>query len=340
MSATPSSISCDVDFDKKGRQISFLRLLYSDNRHAYGMIPVPIAVVAGGSGPTVLLTAGTHGDEYEGQVILQHLMREVDPASLNGRLIIMPALNYPAVLAFTRVSPLDDGNMNRVFPGDPTGTPTPAIANYVNDKILPMCDAGLDLHSGGFASEYIPCAFLRNAGDESLKARKLAITEAFGAPLTVVVPGGPGLSSLLATADVQGVPMLATELGGCGSVNLDALEIGRRGVNQVLHHLGVLDAGGSGIKPAATRFVQMPGPNYHVHAPVSGLFEPYCELGDEVVAGQKAGCLHPRDNPDANAVEVEFGANGTVLTRRVPAVSECGDYLFSLATDLPRENLL
>ncbi len=340
MSATPSSISCDVDFDKKGRQNSFLRLLYSDNRHAFGMIPVPITVIAGGTGPTVLLAAGTHGDEYEGQVILRHLMRELDPANLSGRLIIMPALNYPAVLAHARVSPLDDGNLNRVFPGDPNGTPTLAIADYVSSTILPMCDAGLDLHSGGFASEFSPCAFLRNGGDKELKARKLAITEAFGAPLTVVVPGGPALGSLLASADAQGVVMLATELGGCGAVNLDALEIGTQGVNRVLQLLGVLDSESSGSDRPATRFVQMPGPRYHVHAPINGLFEPYSELGDDVVTGQKAGCLHPRDNPDADAVEVEFESDGTVLTRRVPAVTERGDYLFSLSTDLAREELL
>lgn len=340
MSATPSSISCDLDFDKKGRQNSFLRLLYSDNRHAYGMIPVPITVLAGGTGPTVLLTAGTHGDEYEGQIILRHLMRDVDPAQLNGRLIIMPALNYPAVLDLARVSPLDDGNMNRVFPGDPNGTPTLAIADYVSSQILPMCDAGLDLHSGGFASEYIPCAFLRNGGDKELKARKLAITEAFGAPLTVVVPGGPGLGSLLSSADAQGVAMLATELGGCGTVNLDALEIGNQGVNRVLQHVGILEAGSSSSVAAATRFVEMPGPRYHVHAPVNGLFEPYSELGDDVVAGQKAGCLHPRDNPDADAVEVAFESDGIVLTQRVPAVTECGDYLFSLSIDISRDRLL
>ena len=340
MNATPSSISCDIDYDKSGRQISFLRLLYSDNRHAYGMIPVPISVIAGGSGPTVLLTAGTHGDEYEGQVILQRLMRELDPSEVNGRLIIMPALNYPAVLAFTRVSPLDDGNMNRVFPGDPNGTPTLAIADYVSTKILPLCDAGLDLHSGGFASEFLPCAFLRNGGEKTLKARKLAMTDAFAAPLPVVVPDTPGRGSLLAMADSMGIAMLATELGGCGAVNLEALNIGRQGVNRVLQHLGVLEKDSNLSKPVPTRFVHSPGSSYHVHAPVNGLFEPYWELGDEVKAGQKAGCLHPRDNPDATAVEVEFESDGMILTRRVPAVTECGDYLFSLSTDMSREGLL
>ena len=135
--------------------------------------------------------------------------------------------------------------------------------------------------------------------------------------------------------------MLATELGGCGAVNLDALEIGCRGVNNVLHHLGILslDSFSEGDS-AGTRFVHMPGPRYHVHAPINGLFEPYCELGDEVVAGQVGGCLHPRDNPEVNPVEVKFEMDGIVLTRRVPAVTKCGDYVFSLATDLAREKLL
>ena len=67
MDARRATLSCDIDFEKQGRQISFLRLMYPDHVHDAGIIPIPIAVFSNGKGPTILLTAGTHGDEHEGR---------------------------------------------------------------------------------------------------------------------------------------------------------------------------------------------------------------------------------------------------------------------------------
>jgi len=73
MAASTMAITCDIDFDRPGKQVSHLGLDHSDNAHAFGVIPIPIAVIANGKGPTVLLSAGNHGDEYEGQVILSQI---------------------------------------------------------------------------------------------------------------------------------------------------------------------------------------------------------------------------------------------------------------------------
>ena len=295
MDALRSSISCDVDFDQKGRQVSFVRLAYSDNRHAYGMIPVPIAVIANGEGPTVFLAAGTHGDEYEGQVILRRMIHNLDPASVNGRLIIMPALNYPAVLASARMSPLDDGNLARVFPGEEGASPTLSIAHFVDSKILPLCDVLMDLHSGGRAADMIPQTYLCRGSDAALNARRLELLAVFAAPLTVVAgtEASPGYLDYSA-AERFGIAAFSTELGGGGGVDLEGLEVGTTGVNRVLRHLGVIPDDPSDSKIRNSRLVTYgSGP----FAPVSGLFEPYCGLGDEVKAGQIAGCIHPRDDP-------------------------------------------
>ncbi len=81
---------------------------------------IPLTVIRGGDGPTALLTGGNHGDEYEGPLALQQLAWELEPAQVMGRVIILPAMNAPAVAAGTRVSPIDGVNMNRAFPGRPT----------------------------------------------------------------------------------------------------------------------------------------------------------------------------------------------------------------------------
>ena len=126
-----TQIVSTVDFDRDGKQIGWLHVPHSVTRSAYGVLPIPVAVIRNGPGPQVLLTAGNHGDEYEGQVVLTRLIQEVQPEQIRGGLIIIPALNQPAVLAAARVSPLDAGNLNRVFPGDPGGGPTWKIADYV-----------------------------------------------------------------------------------------------------------------------------------------------------------------------------------------------------------------
>lgn len=66
-------------FAVSGKHTGFIRLPHSVHRSAYGFIPIPVAVIACGAGPTVLLMAGNHGDEYEGQIALGNLIRSLSP---------------------------------------------------------------------------------------------------------------------------------------------------------------------------------------------------------------------------------------------------------------------
>ena len=102
-----SPVSTRVDFDAPGRQTGFLRVPHSTHASAYGWIPVPVVCLRHGDGPTVLLMAGNHGDEYEGQVALMHLARTLRAEDVQGRLILLPAVNFPAADAGRRTSPLD-----------------------------------------------------------------------------------------------------------------------------------------------------------------------------------------------------------------------------------------
>ena len=333
MSAGTTRIHCSIDLESPGRRVGRLEVRHSDNRHAYGIIPVPIACIGNGRGPTALVSAGNHGDEHEGKIIARRLIRELDPERVHGRLIVLPALNYPAVLEDSRVSPIDGGNMNRAFPGDAGGTPTFAIAHYVETILLPRCDAALDLHSGGRVSEYLPCAYLVVGGDRDLMAAKIDAVKAFAAPVTTVVSATSDSRSLSGAADRHGVASLATELGGGGTVGLDALEVGDTGTRRWLAHVGVLES--DGAPPAAqTRFLAVRDRRDFVAAPMDGLFEPRVGLGDEVKAGDVAGIVHPVDDSEREGAEVRFASDGIVLCRRVPARTIRGDYLFHVGEPL------
>jgi predicted deacylase len=340
MAALTTAISCDIDFDRPGKQVSHLRLDHSDNLHAFGIIPIPIAVIAGGKGPSVLLSAGNHGDEYEGQVILRRLIQETSPEAVNGRLIILPALNAPAVMAGTRVSPLDGLNLNRCFPGVADGAPTEAIAHYVDSVLVPICDAGIDLHSGGTTGEYLPCTFLCTHPDPDLMAQVVAMAVAFGAPYAYVVEGTAWSTGFDPIAQRRGVAFISTELAGGASLDRQALQIGRDGVLGVLRHLGVLEGDDGPAQPAPPRFLKAGGQRDRVMATASGLFEPYCALGDEVREGDPAGAVHSLEEPERAPVELHFARSGIIVARRVPARVAPGDYVFQVAQEVTRDEIL
>ena len=104
---------------------------HSPHGDAWGVTRIPIAVISNGSGPTVILEGGNHGDEYEGPITICELIRDLDPGEIQGRLILMPANNVHAVMAGKRTSPVDGLNFNRTFPGDPQGTITQQISAYI-----------------------------------------------------------------------------------------------------------------------------------------------------------------------------------------------------------------
>ena len=340
MTKGTTRITSDIDFDAAGRQLSYLRLTHSDDRHGFGIIPVPIAIFANDAGPTVLVSAGNHGDEYEGQVILHGLIRTLDIAKVTGRLIIMPALNYPAVLAGSRVSPLDLGNFNRAFPGDPEGTPTFALAHYVESEILSRCDGAADLHSGGRSGNYVPCAYLHGGGGRELLRRKIAAAREFAAPYTVVAQGTSDHRSMSASCDRLGVVMVATELAGGGTVDRNALAIGRAGLFRLLHHFGVLADAGPRAHRAETRLILPLGAAGSVMVPCDGLFEPSCDPGDVVAAGDLAGRVWPIGELDQPGRELRFAAPGIVSVRRVGTPVKRGDYVARLARETSEAELL
>src|SRR5215212_10616507 len=107
-----SRVRLDIDLTAPGRQAGYLRAPLSRNTAGWGTVEVPIVSVKNGSGPTILFTGGVHGDEYEGLIAVSHLARTLDPATVQGQVIMIAALNMPAVMNDTRLSPVDNRDLN------------------------------------------------------------------------------------------------------------------------------------------------------------------------------------------------------------------------------------
>jgi predicted deacylase len=329
-------VTLDLDLKGAGLQVGVAAIDFSDDAHAYGVIPVPVAMIAGGHGPTVLMTGGTHGDEWEGQLLARRIIRTLGPADVHGRLIVLPALNQPAVLAARRISPVDGGNLNRAFPGDPDGGPTAILADFVERELLPQSDFAVDLHSGGAASRYLPCAFLRIDGDAALTGQKVAGADAFGLPATVVVAAAGESRTLSAAADRQGVVMVAAELSGGSAVDVDVLAEAEAALGRLLAHWRILEPPAASGPTAPTTFLRLAA---HVTVPFDGLLEPVARLGDVVREGDLLARAHRLDDLNAVPVDLRAPVGGVVAIARVPVRVQAGSHACTIGTPLSRADV-
>ncbi len=327
-----SPITSEIDYEADGKQSGFLRLPHSVHRSAYGWIPIPIAQVKNGEGPTLFLMSGNHGDEYEGQVTLTKLIQTLETDAVRGRIILLPMANYPAAKAGMRTSPIDDGNLNRSFPGDPDGTVTQTIAHYIEHVLMAKADFAIDLHSGGSSLHYLPTVLFGERKDPAENDAIVRMMRAFGAPYACkFARSGEHVSS--AAARRQGVASLTVEMGGSATVSMDSLKITEEGVQQVMAEFGFL-ADSSAVPSRVTRTVAVSSANCFVYADEEGLFEPHVKLGESVTAGQLAGVIHTPEMPWKPSTEIRFKESGLLICKRVPARVERGDCLFHMGTEI------
>ena len=282
-----------------------------------------IAVRGAADGPTLLVSAGVHGDEYEGVRAIFETVEALDAGALRGTLLTVPVLNYPAHRAVTRHHPADGANLARQFPGRADGTASERLAHAFATEFLPHADFYLDLHSGG-----IRFAMPSMVGYEAADPRGRAAAAAFGAPVIwghpVIEPG-----RTISAARALGIPFLYTEARGAGRIHPDDLLMMRRGITNLLRHLGMLD-GAPEIPAPPQRLHGIGNTDEGVYATASGFFMPSVALLDPVRAGQPIGRIV--DELGEVLATPVAPADGIVgLLRELPPVDE-GDVLLLVAT--------
>ena len=326
--AVPSRIRCDIDFDQPGRQAGYLRAPQSRNTSGWGVVEIPIYVFKNGSGPTLLLTGGVHGDEYEGQIAISRLAQTLEAEEIQGRLILLPVVNVPAALNSTRVSPIDGRDLNRCFPGNPAGTFSEMLAHFVDSHILPQVDASIDLHTAGHSAECMPSTNMHYLADPAMREKTLAAASAFGAPFNVVFWGVDEGATLTSCVERRKILSLGTEIGGWGRVSVEGVRIGERGVRNMLKHLGMLAGKVDTVQrdgTPGTRHMMVRDPACYSFAPANAIFEPRHVAGDAVETGQSAGFFHFVEDADHAPVELFYGAGGVLWMASGPGRVQRGD---------------
>jgi predicted deacylase len=164
-------------------------------------IPLMIGSVGTGT-PRATIIAGVHGDEGPwGALAIQQVL-ERKRTQLTGSLQIVFAANPLAVVADKRNSPLDDLDLNRIFPGKDDGSHSERIAAALM-PIITDTNVLIDLHGGG--SWCVNAFTFSFPGSEKLAAL-------VDVPFVVPIDNREGQLSYYARQ--AGAKVIAIEMGG------------------------------------------------------------------------------------------------------------------------------
>jgi predicted deacylase len=203
-------------------------------------IEVPCTIINGNEeGKTVSITGGTHGGEYPGIETAVRLAKELNPETVNGKLIILHPCNLPAFHAKLQyIGPYDGKNLNREYPGLATGTVSQKIAYTVTTELHDQSDFYIDLHGGDIHEALEPFVIYSEAGnDEVNKASK----EAASIMGIKYVCGSDSTNGTFGSAAKRGVPGVLAEIGQCGLWSEEEVEKYIVGVKNILRYLGVIE---------------------------------------------------------------------------------------------------
>lgn len=343
-------VSCTIDLSAaSGRQLGELRLPRGTDDDAF--VSIPIATIANGDGPTVLVSGGTHGDEYEGQIAARRLLAEVEPAQVSGRLIVVPTVSPEAAQAHSRFWP-SGANFNRSFPGRPDGPPDEVLAHFFTTVLFPLVDMIVEMHSGGSGSWIAPCAHMCAVDDPAQRKAMLEAMEAWNSDIHFLYTAGDNYFPT--TAQAQGKTIVTTELGGSGLIPRSVHELAWSGLTNVLRHFGALEGdvvtrASLGLPPA--RIYDARGADETVtelgsglmdqtRAPASGIAEALVMPGETVERGQPIARVWAFDDPSRPPVDVLAERTGLLVGMRACAYVTKGDGFAFVGEPITREALL
>ena len=273
---------------------------------------------SGKAGPTVGLTAGIHGDELLPIEVIRRVFENLDTSEVTGRIVAVPLANPLAFETFTRHTPTDMHNLNRMFPGDKDAWITELLAKALTDFLVPQLDVLVDLHSGGA----VPTV------DYVYALNDLELSRAFLFPTLYrgsSYPGSLGTHFIEETNN----PVVVAEIGGGGQQDDRYLQRGIEGVMNVLRRLGVIPGE---VQPAPEQTLltkmQILRPRH------GGVLQPAVsadQLGKSVKKGELLGkTLNAQTFEVLEEFKAPFDPTHLVLVRGALSKVHPGDYAYML----------
>jgi predicted deacylase len=210
-------------------------------------VKIPVSVAHGAKdGPVLALIAGTHGYEYTSIIALPRVLAKLDPARMNGSVILVHMAN-PTTFYGRRVYYSPDGkNLNRMYPGNPDGTISERIAHALTTQVIDKSTHLIDMHCGDGNESLRPYSYWMPIGDEKVDNASREMVLAFGLDHIVIDrarPQDPKKTLYTSTtAMVRGKPAITTEAGGMGLTDEASVAANEAGALSVINQLGIMNA--------------------------------------------------------------------------------------------------
>ena len=328
-----------IDFQKPGKH-HYRLAFHVDSGWGFSLVPITIINGLRSSGgaetPGLAAFGGTHGNEWEGQVAVKRLCQELDPAEISGRVILMPQLSQSACAANERVSPLDHVNMNRAFPGNPKGTISYRIADFVKSYVFPQVRIVVDMHAGGREGGFALCTSFHPVPDPAQFAEIARVAALFDSPFMLIYSSQMASGLLTDEAEADGKIAIGGEFGYGEGLNRKGVLHGYEGVRNVLKHYGML----SGeivkidlLRASSPRLVDARNLEDYIACPQTGIWEPLVDLGEEVKERQLLGRLHNFSDHAAKPLDLHAHRSGIVIMMCARAHCQEGTTLYVIAQD-------
>ncbi|MFM9963528.1 MAG: succinylglutamate desuccinylase/aspartoacylase family protein [Planctomycetaceae bacterium] len=242
-------------------------------------------------GPTLLITAGVHGDEFEPMAAVRRLMKEIDPQHLRGKVTLVPVVNESAFRLGRRAG--EDGkDLARTCPGREDGSLTEQVA-FALSQLIRSADFYIDLHTGGTTYTVLPLSGYTLHADPNVLAVQRRMAQVFG--LDVVWGTDPNLNGRsLSVARDANVPAIYCEYLGGGRCDPVGIEAYVRGCRNVMIELGLLNGSPDIPRPPLVVEDRRPGAGHmqiNHPSPREGFFEPAVVLGQRVRIGDLIGTV-------------------------------------------------
>lgn len=293
------------------------------NLHTSTPVNVPVIIERSKKpGPTILFTAGIHGDEVNGVEIVRQLIAKKINKPKCGTIICMPVINVFGFINLKREFP-DGRDLNRVFPGNSNGSLASRVAYKLIHDIIPHADYIIDFHTGGSGRFNAPQIRIAESDKNLNKLAKI-----FGAPF--VLYSKKLNKSFRQTCSKLEKPLLLFEGGKSFHIDDIVTNYGVNGVKRFLNHLDMLH---SKFK------VSDPKPNcILIHeskwkrAKYSGMFKATIKISSKVEKGDILGNI--TDPYGKFNYFVKADNSGYIINVNEAPIVYQGDALFHITTAL------
>ena len=293
---------------------------------------LPLTVIKGkDQGIVFTILAGVHGAEYAPIIATQKLIKKLEFNKLTGTIIILPITNIGAFYSSTPyVNPIDNLNINRIFPGNENGSVSEKIAHFIATKIIPLSNVFLDAHSGDANEDLLPfvCYYDNKSYPFQTKmAKELSEYSGFenviSYPYTIKITE-PALYAFKQATQV-GKIALSFESGKLGYLQPKAVDRILRGYFRIFDKLKMYKYNDPLGK---IKFKRLNSP-YYIKSKFQGILYSEYKAGDKVLKNRELGFI---TDEFGEIIERYFATkSGTILYMKGTPPVNIDDTVFSIS---------